>query len=265
MCAARFGSKQVTRMLLEHLRQLEMDGYFLRQRNRYGLTALELARAENLEAAKALTKHLIAYGQHAGAVLARSSSHHQLRDPTLSRSFRPAPLRPTGTGASLGAAARHPALYVDPSDYSLGSDLSDGELFAPLGQRPGPQAGRTARVGVAAASRTATATYVGPYYDPKAAEFNAYLLDQQQEERELGGARLNSDEEDYNNGGEETGGGGGGGAASEGTPGPGQLMRSRSCMLGPSAQGGGAKVSGAGPSGPGGQKRAAGGGRAMRE
>lgn len=62
MCAARFGSKQVLRMILEHLRHLEMDGYFLRQRNSFGLTALELARTENLECAKVLTKHLITYG-----------------------------------------------------------------------------------------------------------------------------------------------------------------------------------------------------------
>lgn len=67
MCAARFGSKQVMRILLEHLRQLEMDGYYLRQRNRFGLTALELARAENIECAKVLTKHLISYGQHTNA------------------------------------------------------------------------------------------------------------------------------------------------------------------------------------------------------
>lgn len=67
MCAARFGSKQVMRMMLEHLRHLEMDGYFLRQRNRFGLTALELARAENIECAKVLTKHLITYGHHTNA------------------------------------------------------------------------------------------------------------------------------------------------------------------------------------------------------
>lgn len=54
-------------MILEHLRLHEMDGYFLRQRNRYGLTALELARAENLECAKVLTKHLITFGHHTGA------------------------------------------------------------------------------------------------------------------------------------------------------------------------------------------------------
>lgn len=65
MCAARFGGKQVMRLILEHLRQLDMDGYFLRQRNRLGMTALELARAENLECAKVLAKHLIAHGHHA--------------------------------------------------------------------------------------------------------------------------------------------------------------------------------------------------------
>lgn len=66
MCAARFGTKQTMRMILEHLNHLEMDGYFLRQRNRFGLTALELARGENLECAKVLTKHLITYGHHTG-------------------------------------------------------------------------------------------------------------------------------------------------------------------------------------------------------
>lgn len=55
------------RMLLEHLRHLQMDGYFLRQRNRFGLTPLELARAENLECAKVLTKHLIAFGHNTSA------------------------------------------------------------------------------------------------------------------------------------------------------------------------------------------------------
>jgi len=55
------------RMILEHLRNLNMDAYFLRQRNRFGLTALELARAENLESARVLTKHLIAYGNQVGA------------------------------------------------------------------------------------------------------------------------------------------------------------------------------------------------------
>lgn len=54
-------------MILEHLRHLEVDGYFLRQRNRLGLSALELARVENLECAKVITKHLIAYGHHTNA------------------------------------------------------------------------------------------------------------------------------------------------------------------------------------------------------
>ena len=74
MCAARFGSKQVMRLLLEHLRQLDVDGYFLRQRNRLGLTPLELARVENLDCAKAITKHLINYGQHPAAGKLSSSS-----------------------------------------------------------------------------------------------------------------------------------------------------------------------------------------------
>lgn len=67
MCAARFGSKQVMRMILEHLHHLDLDGYFLRQRNRLGLSALELARVENLDCAKVITKHLIAYGLHTSA------------------------------------------------------------------------------------------------------------------------------------------------------------------------------------------------------
>ena len=67
MCAARFGSKQVMRMVLEHLRNLEMDGYFLRQRNRLGLSALEMARMENPDCAKVITKHLVAYGHNTGA------------------------------------------------------------------------------------------------------------------------------------------------------------------------------------------------------
>lgn len=67
MCAARFGSKPVMRLLLEHLQSLQMDGYFLSQRNRFGLTPLELARGENLECAKLLTKHLITFGQHTNA------------------------------------------------------------------------------------------------------------------------------------------------------------------------------------------------------
>lgn len=62
MCAARFGSKQVLRLILSHLHELELDEYFLRQRNRFGLSALDLARAENLECAKVLTKHLIDVG-----------------------------------------------------------------------------------------------------------------------------------------------------------------------------------------------------------
>lgn len=67
MCAARFGSKQVLRLILAHLHELELDDYFLRQRNRFGLSALDLARAENLECAKVLTKHLIAVGQPTAA------------------------------------------------------------------------------------------------------------------------------------------------------------------------------------------------------
>lgn len=67
MCSARFGSRQVMRLLLDHLRQLDVDGYFLRQRNRIGMTPLEIARVENLECAKVITKHLVTYGQHTGS------------------------------------------------------------------------------------------------------------------------------------------------------------------------------------------------------
>lgn len=72
MFAARIGTRQVMKMILEHLRLLNMDGYFLRQRNRYGHTALELARASNLECAKVLTKHLIHYGNQSLA-----TTYHQ--------------------------------------------------------------------------------------------------------------------------------------------------------------------------------------------
>lgn len=64
MCAAKFGTKQVMRIILDHLHHLELDDYFLRQRNRLGLTALELARVENLDCAKVITKHLISFGHH---------------------------------------------------------------------------------------------------------------------------------------------------------------------------------------------------------
>lgn len=62
MCAARFGSKQTMRLILAHLHELELDEFYLRQRNRFGMTALDLARAENIECAKLLAKHLIALG-----------------------------------------------------------------------------------------------------------------------------------------------------------------------------------------------------------
>lgn len=55
------------RLILEHLQSLQMDGFFLSQRNRFGMSPLELARAENLECAKLLTKHLITFGHHTNA------------------------------------------------------------------------------------------------------------------------------------------------------------------------------------------------------
>lgn len=87
MCAARFGSKQVMRTILEHLHHLELDDYFLRQRNRRGLTALELARVENLDCAKVITKHLISFGHHpqAGKICLEFTSFDQvtpMRAPT---------------------------------------------------------------------------------------------------------------------------------------------------------------------------------------
>lgn len=67
MCAARFGNKQTLRLIMAHLHELELDEFYLRQRNRFGFTALDLARAENLENAKFLAKHLITLGHPAGA------------------------------------------------------------------------------------------------------------------------------------------------------------------------------------------------------
>lgn len=230
MCAARFGSKQVVRLLLEHLRHLEMDCFFLRQRNRFGLTPLEIARTENLEAAKVLTKHLIAYGQHTGSVLARSVSHHQL---AADYAYRPA------VPVAAGRRRRHNAAELLAADECLSASDYDSDILAL------PPARMPARPGRRLA---ATAAY-GPYYDPKAAEFSQYLLDQQvaQESGELagygpaGGAQraapsraamsaMSDDDEDYG-------------------PAGGPLVRSRSCMLGPRAvAGGGGGAAGAGHS-----------------
>lgn len=74
MCAARFGNKQTMRLMLVHLHELELDEFYLRQRNRFGYTALDLARAENLECAKLLAKHLITLGHPTSARKWRSDS-----------------------------------------------------------------------------------------------------------------------------------------------------------------------------------------------
>lgn len=221
MCAARFGSRQVVRIILEHLRQLEMDGYSLRQRNRFGLTPLELARAENLEAAKVLTKHLIAYGHHTGAVLARSSSHHQLVGRPL-MAYNHLRAGPSGLRGPAGGAG--PAGHADLLDDSSATDY-ESDALAPAGPGLGP-AGYAGRVpGVAAYARQ-------PYYDPKAAEFSQYLLEQQDlvaaaERAGVAGGRAGraaSDDDDF-------------GPA----PAAGALVRSRSCILGPSGGAPGAK------------------------
>lgn len=212
MCAARFGSKQVTRLMLDHLRHLDMDGYFLRQRNRFGLTPLELARAENLEAAKVLTKHLIAYGLNTGAVLARSSSHHQLVGRPIGAAGYP-----VGARRGLPAAAAAAAVA---DDFSA-SDFSDSEMLL-AGPGPSTVMAATSRGPRGAYARQLAAA---PYYDPKAAEFNQYLLEQQDSLRATAGdlsGRRQSDEDDADFGGGVAGG---------------PLIRSRSCMLGPSTSG----------------------------
>lgn len=218
MCAARFGSKQVTRMLLEHLRHLEMDGYFLRQRNRFGLTPLEIARSENLDAAKVITKHLISYGHPTGAVLARSVSHHQL-DPRRASGYA----RPSPPGAAVVAhhrAARAGLLahddfdIVSPSDYDSDS-VAVGPLLGPHPRRPKLGAGPMD----VAPPPPAAYNYHQAFYDPKAAEFSQYLLEQQQAGQSLRGRGAISDDD---NDAEEFG------------TRAGSLLRSRSCMLGPS-------------------------------
>lgn len=217
MCAARFGSKQTMRLILEHLRSLEMDGYFLRQRNRFGLTALELARAENLDSAKVLTKHLITYGQHTGAILSRSTSHHHLR--------ALAPYHPLRAAAPVINASRASAAACLLDDSA--SDYSDCDLL------PASAAtGRMPRGSVTRAMLTGYKTGAG-LYDPKAAEFNQYLLEQQElspssaaavaagtlgmseQQQSFNGL---SDDDDYFGIGQSSSG----------------LTRSRSCMLGPS-------------------------------
>lgn len=96
------------------------------------------------------------------------------------------------------------SLLADPeSDYD--SDLL-GVAYKPAGAVRAPASYR----GVPAA-----------YFDPKAAEFNQYLLEQHELGGELAGSRLSSDEEEPYVGGSNAG-----------------LTRSRSCILaGPSTSG----------------------------
>lgn len=209
MCAARFGSKPICRLLLEHLRHLDMDGYFLRQRNRFGLTPLEIARSENLEAAKVITKHLINYGPHTpGSVLARSVSHHSLHA---------ANFRPHGPATAASRRAIPTELldeYISPSDYD--SDVPLMRVGAAAGRRP-------TLVGATPGMRRPYNDYQA-YYDPKAAEFSQYLLEQQEQQQQHGAAGrrtaaglLSDDDQDE----------------AEFAPRAGPLMRSRSCILGP--------------------------------
>lgn len=250
MCAARFGSKQVTRILLEHLRHLEMDGYFLRQRNRFGLTPLEIARSENLEAAKVITKHLISYGQHTGVVLARSVSHHQL-DPR-----RGAPFRPSPPAAAVMAAAHHRAHrellhaddYISPSDYDSDVPLLGAGGPRPLVRRQVPPVQQPPQGPAAMEHATRRPAYnYQAYYDPKAAEFSQYLLEQQQADqmesaglRTGGGGHRRTAISDDDNEDDYCGGVGRSGA----------LVRSRSCMLGPGGSSSGAGAGAGGQLGP---------------
>lgn len=61
MFAAKFGSKYCLRLLLKHLQDYDLDIYYLRQRNKFGLTALDLSRVSNIDNAKVLTKHLLSF------------------------------------------------------------------------------------------------------------------------------------------------------------------------------------------------------------
>lgn len=201
MCAARFGSKQVLRMILSHLHELELDEYFLRQRNRFGLSALDLARAENIECAKVLTKYLLGVGQSSSSKLTRSASHHQLLAPMgPGLRFRSV----TGARPVRTLAA---SLYDDPLASDYDSDFNVG---------PGPACfGQTS---------LARQNHIKQSMDARAAEFNQYLMsDQQMGPRALGSNQValnTSDEDEYYQApyGVSVGGG---------------LTRSRSCIVGP--------------------------------
>lgn len=157
-------------------------------------------------------------------VLSRSSSHHQL---LASRSL---PYHMRAAHRSQAAAAALLAGDDSESDYDASADLlaTPYKMGVGLGSR-GRHASGLHYKGV---------TPVAAYYDPKAAEFNQYLLEQQ--EFGNGGSVTN----ELLQTGATSSGGGGGRASSDddndyfglGTSG---LVRSRSCMLGPNNQGGG--------------------------
>lgn len=144
-------------------------------------------------------------------VLARSTSHHQL----MARSL-PYHLRSAYNSRQSAATL----LDVDSgSDYESDILGTGGAYAAPYGRV-------ASRRLVPGSSQRPTA----PLFDPKAAEFNQYLLEQQEMDGEgqAGASGALSDDEDYLTGGV-------GMASSSG------LTRSRSCMLGPGAVGGGGK------------------------
>lgn len=157
------------------------------------------------------------------SVLARSSSHHQLL--AARAAALPAAYNRAGYSPRVAAAA---ALGLDPDS---GSDF-ESELLAagPAIGYPGHLATRRRGLPMAPVARLAGG------YDPKAAEFNQYLLEHQElansaagESTGLGGSTgggvgMNaalSDDEDY--------------LGSAGPVGGSGLTRSRSCMLGPQA------------------------------
>lgn len=176
-------------------------------------------------------------------MLTRSSSHHQL----LPRAnYAPYHAR-APTGGHLVRAPAPAAGYLDDSDLD---ELELAEVW-PSALAAG-QGARSVPRGLASVGRSSGAVQVNPtagFYDPKAAEFNQYLLEQQQElhqqqqQQQLGAS---SDEEDYF----------GGVAGSSG------LTRSRSCMLGPAAASGAKqpKYAASTQTGAGGSKKAAGSG-----
>ncbi|KAG9510604.1 39S ribosomal protein L11, mitochondrial, partial [Fragariocoptes setiger] len=113
MVAARVATKAVMRILLDHMRRLNIEGYFLRQRNRYGQTALDIARSNNLEAAKLLTKHVIKYGTHGGPSV---TPRHLLADVAITDPVSQVPLSSTAAYHRRAAPIVHtPAAALRPS------------------------------------------------------------------------------------------------------------------------------------------------------